>query len=70
MLLSSVSFLVQEVKTVTSVSTSDTSSTIQVRVNTVPEYGVPVEGSTGDPVKLIVGSGTVENSKLVNRIQA
>ena len=53
----------------TLVSTSDTSSTTQVRVNTVPEYSV-LESSTGDPVKVIVGGGTVDNSKLVNRIQA
>ena len=54
-------FLVQEVRTVTLVSTCGTSSTTQVRVNTVPEYSV-AEGSTGDtsrPVKVIVGVGTV-----------
>ena len=45
----------------TLVSTSDTSFTTQVRVNTVPEYSVVAleEISAGDPVKVMVGSGTV-----------
>ena len=45
----------------TLVSTADTSSTIQVRVNTIPEYSVVAleETSVGDPVKETVGSGTV-----------
>ena len=39
-----------------------TSSTTEVRVNTVPEYSVVVERFTADtsrPVKVIVGMGTV-----------
>ena len=46
----------------TVVSTSDTSSTTQVRVNTVPEYSGVEERSTGDtsrPEKVIVEAGTV-----------
>ena len=46
----------------TVVSTSGTSSTTQVRVNTVPEYSVVVERFTADtsqPMKVIVGMGTM-----------
>ena len=53
--------LYQEVRTVSGVSTSGTSSTTQMRLNTVPEYSEVEERSTADnsrPVKVIVGAGT------------
>ena len=53
-----VPFLHHVVRTETVVSTSDISSTIQVRVNTVPEYSVVDIRFTGDticPENVIVG---------------
>ena len=53
--------LSQEVRTVSGVSASGTSSNTQMRLNTVPEYSEVEERSTTDnsrPVKLIVGAGT------------
>ena len=59
--LSGTPSLLQEVETLTEVSTSGTSSTSQVTVNTVPAYSVE-ESSTGDtswPENVILGGGTV-----------
>ena len=50
--------LLHVVRTETLVSTADISSTIQVRVNTVPEYSVVDKKFTGDtncPENVIVG---------------
>ena len=59
--LSGAPSLLHEVEIATEVSTSGSSSTSQVRVNTVPAYSVE-ERSTGDtswPEKVILGGGTV-----------